>query len=104
MTSCFVIKKNVTGTLYSINNTKNTPCVIAFKSKNKAKQMIKFIDQFEKNKQKLILNKMECKELIEKCSINSLHVYIYEENIIYIPINEPTDEIIIQLELNYNPY
>ncbi len=106
---CWVIKRSITGVIYTVRNTVRngsdmSPCLLAFISKNRALQFKKFVNDTEdKNKphQKLVLEKLPKSTLIKRCSVTSLDVHIFEENITYIACSEPTDDVRLHMENNF---
>lgn len=102
MASCFVIRRCVSATFYSIRTDgKEQPCVIAFKNKNNARRMLKFINQTSVQKQKLVIESIPTRFLIDTCTTTALNLSIYEEDKMYTAVDEPTDDIRYNFEMKY---
>lgn len=103
---CWVIKRNVTNTLYTINNNSvsERPCIIAFKTKGRALQFKKYVNDTADNtvaKQKIVVEHMPKESLVRRCALASLDLYIYEESMTYTPFDDPNDDVRFHLENNF---
>jgi hypothetical protein len=99
MTTCYIIRRSIAGTYFTINSTQK-PAVLAFTNKNNARFMLKHVVEFGKKQQKLVLEQVKSDWLIQQCSLNSLDVTIYENDQVYSSIDTPNEDYVFKLEDN----
>lgn len=108
MSHCWVIKRSITQSLYTIrDSTEHTSCLIAFNSRNRALQFRRFINDSENDnqqRQKLIVEKISKPKLLRRCAVTALNVHMFEENQTYMAFSEPTDDIRFHMENNFKYY
>lgn len=103
MQTCFILKRSVVGTFFTINS-KEKPTVLAFTNKNNARYMLKHVVDFGNNgrkQQKIVVEEVRMNWFLQRCALNSLNVNIYEDNLTYECLQTPTDDYINKLENSY---
>lgn len=106
---CWVIKRRVTGNMYTIRSSEaedNKRCLMAFKTKGRAQQFKRFVQDMDptQSKQKLEVEQVPKSSLVQRCAFASLDLFIYEENMTYTTLDEPTDDFRFHLENSYKYY
>jgi hypothetical protein len=84
---CWVIKRKVTSTMYTITSHDkegtSRRCLVAFKSKGTAAQFRRFVSDSPEEqgsmRQKLVIEHLPRDWLVQRCALSSLDIFIYEE-------------------------
>lgn len=101
---CYVIKKPVTQTIYSID-VASKKTLVAFKSKSHAQSFKRLMFEMdikdERKKKTIEVERVVLDKLIEKCNVSSLNLLVYSTDVNYIMYaaqDYANDDIIFKLE------
>jgi RecJ-like exonuclease len=107
MAHCFVLKRSIVGTYFTIHG-EDKPTVLAFTNKNNARYMVKHVVESlstdGKKQQKIVIEQVKRDWLLERCALNCLNVNIYEDNMTYTSVDIPNDDYVFNLENSYRYY